>query len=117
FDELGFLLRSSHRHRPGSHSPLGPRAPCHKVAAVPGRAGNAGTSFRRRRWPCTWPASERVIMPDLKTSNGRFGALLGALIAVAVIIFLLNGGEYVGKKTVNGDDDLPPVATGTSNPK
>jgi len=56
-------------------------------------------------------------MPDLKTSNGRFGAILGALIAVAVIIFLLNGGEYVGKKTVNSDADLPPVATGTGSPK
>jgi len=56
-------------------------------------------------------------MPEKRTSNGRFGAILGALIAIAVAIFLINGGEYVGKKTVNSDADLPPVATGTSNPK
>lgn len=56
-------------------------------------------------------------MPDMRTSNGRFGAILGALIAVAVILFLLNGGEYVGKKTVNSDADLPPVATGTGKSK
>ena len=37
---------------------------------------------------------------------------LGALIAVALAVFLLNGGEHVGKKTVKSDADLPPVATG-----
>jgi hypothetical protein len=49
--------------------------------------------------------------------NGKLGAILGAVIAAAVLIFLLTGGEHVGKRTVNSDDDLPPVATGTSNPK
>jgi hypothetical protein len=44
-------------------------------------------------------------------SNGRLGAVLGALIALAVAVFLLNGGEYFGKKTVNSDADLPPVAS------
>jgi hypothetical protein len=43
--------------------------------------------------------------------------MIGALIAAVVAILLLNGGEYVGKKTVNGDDDLPPVATGTGPAK
>jgi hypothetical protein len=43
--------------------------------------------------------------------NGRLGAILGALIALAIAIFLLNGGEHFGKKTVNSDADLPPVAT------
>jgi hypothetical protein len=46
--------------------------------------------------------------------NGKLGALLGALLAVALAVFLLNGGEYMGKKTVSGDDDLPPVAQGAS---
>jgi hypothetical protein len=45
-------------------------------------------------------------------SNGRLGAILGALIALAVAVFLLNGGEHVGKTTVHGDDDLPPIAQG-----
>jgi hypothetical protein len=44
--------------------------------------------------------------------NGKLGALLGALLAVALAVFLLNGGEYMGKKTVNSDDDLPPIAQG-----
>ncbi|HEY1364731.1 MAG TPA: hypothetical protein VGF60_20980 [Xanthobacteraceae bacterium] len=52
-----------------------------------------------------------------QTFNGKLGAILGAIIAAAVIIFLLSGGEHVGKKTVDSDDDLPPVATGTSNPR
>jgi hypothetical protein len=45
-------------------------------------------------------------------SNGSLGAIVGALIAVALAIFLLNGGEHLGKKTVNGDADLPPIAEG-----
>ena len=52
-------------------------------------------------------------MSHMRASNGRFGAILGAVIAVAVILFLLNGGEHIGKKSVNSDADLPPVATGT----
>jgi hypothetical protein len=50
-------------------------------------------------------------MSDNRASNGNLGAILGALIAVALAIFLLNGGEHFGKKTVNGDADLPPVET------
>jgi xanthine/uracil permease len=59
--------------------------------------------------------ARRVFMGQ--TFNGKLGAILGAIIAAAVIIFLLSGGEHVGKKTVDSDDDLPPVATGTSNPR
>jgi hypothetical protein len=51
-------------------------------------------------------------MRDNETSTGSLGAVLGVLIAVAVAGFLLNGGEHLGKKTVAGDDDLPPVAQG-----
>ncbi len=50
-------------------------------------------------------------MADDRPSTGKLGAILGALIAGAVIIFVLSGGEYSGKKTVNSDADLPPVAT------
>ena len=54
-------------------------------------------------------------MADNGGSNGRFdarlGAALGALLAVALAIFLLSGGEHFGKKTVQSDADLPPVAT------
>ncbi len=51
-------------------------------------------------------------MTDNKARNGTLGTILGGLIAVALAVFLLNGGEYVGKKTVKSDADLPPVATG-----
>ena len=51
-------------------------------------------------------------MTDNRAPNGKLGALLGALIAIALAFFLLNGGEHVGKKTVNSDNDLPPVAQG-----
>jgi len=53
-------------------------------------------------------------MSDNGAPHGKLGALLGALIAVAVAVFLLGGGEHLGKKTVNGDDDLPPVAPGAA---
>jgi hypothetical protein len=53
------------------------------------------------------------MMSDHRARNGTLGAILGALIAVALAIFLLNGGEHVGKKTVNSDADLPPIAKGT----
>jgi hypothetical protein len=56
-------------------------------------------------------------MPDIRGSNGTLGAILGALVAVALAVFLLTGGEHVGKKTVNDDSDLPPVATGTGKSK
>ena len=49
---------------------------------------------------------------DNRARNGTLGAILGALIAVAFAIFLLSGGEHVGKKTVNSDADLPPIAAG-----
>jgi predicted outer membrane lipoprotein len=51
-------------------------------------------------------------MNDKKARNGTLGAILGALLAVAFAIFLLNGGEHVGKKTVKSDADLPPIAEG-----
>jgi len=84
----------------------------HKAAAVPPAARPAlGTSIRRRRWPDKSGLLE-VVMTDNRARNGTLGAILGALIAVTFAVFLLNGGEHVGKKTVKGDADLPPVATG-----
>ena len=46
-----------------------------------------------------------------KDSNGTFGILIGGVVAVIAAIFILSGGELGGKKTVDGDQDLPPVAT------
>ena len=50
-------------------------------------------------------------MADNRSSNGTLGAILGALLVLALAVFLLNGGEHFGKKTVNSDADLPPVQT------
>ena len=46
-----------------------------------------------------------------KDSNGTFGILVGSVVAVIAAIFILSGGELGGKKTVEGDQDLPPIAT------
>ena len=55
-----------------------------------------------------------MIVTDHRARNGKLGVIVAVLIAVALAVFLLNGGEHVGKKTVNSDADLPPVATGQS---
>jgi hypothetical protein len=56
-------------------------------------------------------------MTDNSSRSGRLGAVIGALIVVVLAFLLLNGGERLGKKTVHGDNDLPPVATGTGSTK
>jgi hypothetical protein len=48
-----------------------------------------------------------------KKSDGFLGALLGGIVVVAAAAFLLTGGELGGKKKVDGDEDLPPVANTT----
>lgn len=49
----------------------------------------------------------------MKTDNGLFGLVVGGIVALAAIVFILSGGELGGKKTIDGDDDLPPVVTTT----
>jgi hypothetical protein len=48
---------------------------------------------------------------ESRKKTGFFGAILGGLVALAAIAFILTGGEFGGKKTVESDDDLPPVAS------
>lgn len=43
--------------------------------------------------------------------TGTFGLILGGIVAVAAIVFIFSGGTLGGKTTINGDQDLPPVAT------
>jgi hypothetical protein len=64
-------------------------------------AGEIGTRPRCGRW-------EGVMDRD---SNGKFGILIGGVVAVIAAIFILTGGELGGKKTVEGDQDLPPIST------
>ena len=42
---------------------------------------------------------------------GTFGLVIGGIVAVAAALFIFSGGELGGKKTVDGDEDLPPIAT------
>ncbi|MGA7486221.1 MAG: hypothetical protein WBW74_04670 [Xanthobacteraceae bacterium] len=53
-------------------------------------------------------------MTGNRAPTGTLGVVLGALLAVALALFLLNGGEHMGKTTVDGDEDLPPIARGQS---
>lgn len=46
----------------------------------------------------------------MNNNNGTFGLIVGGIVAVAAVLFILTGGELGGKKTVEGDQDLPPVA-------
>jgi hypothetical protein len=49
----------------------------------------------------------------MKTDSGLFGLVVGGIVALAVVVFILSGGEFGGKKTIEGDDDLPPVVSTT----
>jgi hypothetical protein len=56
------------------------------------------------------------MMPDNNQNgaNGTLGAILAGVAVVAAALFILTGGELGGKKTVQGDADLPPVASNSS---
>ncbi len=47
----------------------------------------------------------------MRQDNGSFGILLGGLVALVAAFFILSGGQFGGKKTVEGDHDMPPIAT------
>ena len=50
----------------------------------------------------------------MRQDNGSFGIILGGIVAVVAVMFILSGGELGGKKTVEGDQDLPPVSSAGS---
>ena len=47
----------------------------------------------------------------MNTNNGAFGLIIGCIVVLAAAMFIFSGGELGGKKTVEGDEDLPPIAT------
>ncbi len=47
----------------------------------------------------------------MNQDNGIFGLIVGGLVTLAAVFFIFSGGELGGKKTVEGDQDLPPIAT------
>ncbi len=51
----------------------------------------------------------------MKTDNGTFGLIVGGIVALAAAIFIFSGGELGGKTIVDGDEDLPPIATADQN--
>ncbi len=40
----------------------------------------------------------------------EFCIIVGGLVALATVTFIFGGGELDGRKTVLGDQDLPPIA-------
>jgi hypothetical protein len=51
----------------------------------------------------------------VKNDRGAFGLIIGAIVALAAMLFIFSGGELGGKKTVQGDKDLPPIANPNQN--
>lgn len=51
----------------------------------------------------------------MTNDNGIFGLIIGGIVALAAMVFIFSGGELGGKKTVAGDQDLPPIATADRN--
>jgi hypothetical protein len=47
----------------------------------------------------------------MKQDNGTFGLIVGGLVALAAVIFIFGGGGLGGKTVINGDQDLPPIAS------
>jgi hypothetical protein len=50
----------------------------------------------------------------MEKQKGGIGIVVGAIVAAAAFVFIVTGGDYGGKKTIDGDDDLPPVAQGAA---
>jgi hypothetical protein len=51
----------------------------------------------------------------MKHKNGMFGIVLGGIVALAAMLFIFSGGTLGGKTTIEGDQDLPPIATADQN--
>jgi hypothetical protein len=75
---------------------------CRVVAGFTVHNRHSGTACHTRRWANV-----------MDSNNSMFGIVIGAIVVAVAAIFILSGGEFGGKKTVDGDQDLPPVATET----
>jgi hypothetical protein len=56
-------------------------------------------------------SGERWVNVMTNDGSGKFGIIVGGVVAAIAVIFILTGGELGGKKTVEGDQDLPPVTS------
>lgn len=50
----------------------------------------------------------------MNKQNGGLGVAFGAFLLLAAVLFIATGGSLGGKKTIESDKDLPPVATGAA---
>jgi hypothetical protein len=50
----------------------------------------------------------------MNNQNGGIGLAFGAFVLLAAVLFIATGGSLGGKTTVEGDKDLPPVASLTA---
>ena len=55
-------------------------------------------------------------MPDNRQSYSGLGVILGGIVAVALAVFLLTGGDLGGSKKVESDADLPKVTSPAARP-
>ena len=53
-------------------------------------------------------------MADNNAPKSGIGIILGGILVLSAAFFILTGGNLGGKKTVQSDRDLPPVASGTT---
>jgi len=53
---------------------------------------------------------DNVMKTEHNNSGGTFGLIVGGVVALAAAIFIFTGGDLGGKKSIDGDQDLPPVA-------
>lgn len=53
-------------------------------------------------------------MAEQQPANSRLIALLGGIVAVAMLVFLTTGGDLGGVKKVESDADLPKIVSPTT---
>ena len=53
-------------------------------------------------------------MADNNAPKAGIGIVLGGILVLSAAFFILTGGDLGGKKRVQSDRDMPPVASGTT---
>ena len=88
---------------------------CYPCRPVPPNGPNSATisaDFRTHdAAPEPRASGERWVNVMKNDGSGTFGIIVGGVVAAIAVIFILTGGELGGKKTVESDQDLPPVTT------
>jgi hypothetical protein len=84
---------------------------CIAVAGIAVHPSCTARSRRQTAGDCTADSRANIMKQD----NGTFGLIVGGLVALAAVFFIMSGGELGGKTVINGDEDLPPIATADRN--